>query len=55
MTQEERYETMRHCKWVDEVVIDSPWVIDEAFLNKVRGREGARGARGAFAGPAPLL
>lgn len=34
--QEERYETMRHCKWVDEVVIDAPWVIDVNFIEKVR-------------------
>lgn len=27
---------MRHCRWVDEVVPDAPWVIDEAFLQKVR-------------------
>lgn len=25
---------MRHCRWVDEVVAEAPWVIDEAFLQK---------------------
>ena len=30
--QEERYETMRHCKWIDEIVVDSPWVISEQFV-----------------------
>lgn len=37
--QEERYETMRHCKWADEVVPDSPWVLSEEFLKKVRENE----------------
>lgn len=33
MTEEERYESLRHCKWVDEVVQDAPWVITEEFLD----------------------
>lgn len=28
----ERCELVRHCRWVDEVVPDAPWRIDEAFL-----------------------
>ncbi|CAM9137418.1 unnamed protein product [Scytosiphon promiscuus] len=28
----ERYESLKHCKWVDEVVEDAPWVVDEAFV-----------------------
>lgn len=27
-----RYESLKHCKWVDEVVEDAPWVVDEDFL-----------------------
>lgn len=27
-----RYESLRHCKWVDEVIPDSPWVLTDAFL-----------------------
>lgn len=27
-----RYESLKHCKWVDEVVEDAPWVVDEAFV-----------------------
>ncbi|CAM9092399.1 unnamed protein product [Pylaiella littoralis] len=28
----ERYESLKHCKWVDEVVADAPWVVDDAFI-----------------------
>ncbi|KAJ4810787.1 Choline-phosphate cytidylyltransferase [Rhynchospora pubera] len=34
MTDEERYESLRHCKWVDEVIPDAPWVINQEFLDK---------------------
>lgn len=30
----ERAESLRHCKWVDEVVENAPWVIDQEFLDK---------------------
>ncbi|CAH9104571.1 unnamed protein product [Cuscuta europaea] len=36
MTEEERYESLRHCKWVDEVIPDAPWVINQEFLDKHR-------------------
>lgn len=29
-----RYESLKHCKWVDEVVEEAPWVVDEAFIAK---------------------
>ena len=32
----ERYESLRHCRWVDEIIEDAPWVVDEDFLNKHR-------------------
>jgi hypothetical protein len=35
MNQEERYESVAHCKWVDEVVRDAPWVVDAAFIDKM--------------------
>jgi len=29
-----RCEAVRHCRWVDEVVAEAPWVIDGKFLEK---------------------
>ncbi|XP_077220375.1 choline-phosphate cytidylyltransferase 1-like isoform X1 [Tasmannia lanceolata] len=34
MTDAERYESLRHCRWVDEVIPDAPWVITQDFLDK---------------------
>jgi cytidyltransferase-like protein len=34
MTDEERYEAVSHCKWVDEIVQNAPWVVDAAFIEK---------------------
>lgn len=36
LNEKERYESLRHCKWVDEVIQDAPWVIDQEFLDKHR-------------------
>uniref|UniRef100_A0A0D9X4N9 choline-phosphate cytidylyltransferase n=1 Tax=Leersia perrieri TaxID=77586 RepID=A0A0D9X4N9_9ORYZ len=36
MTEDERYESLRHCRWVDEVIPDAPWVINQEFLDKHR-------------------
>ncbi|KAF9266868.1 hypothetical protein L218DRAFT_921588 [Marasmius fiardii PR-910] len=30
----DRCEVLRHCRWVDEVVSDAPWEIDEAFTRE---------------------
>ncbi|KAI1207140.1 choline-phosphate cytidylyltransferase [Annulohypoxylon truncatum] len=32
----ERAETLRHCKWVDEVVENCPWIVTPEFLEKHR-------------------
>lgn len=29
-----RCESVRNCRWVDEVVAEAPWVIDQAFIDK---------------------
>ncbi|XP_044465001.1 choline-phosphate cytidylyltransferase 1-like isoform X2 [Mangifera indica] len=34
MTDAERYESLRHCKWVDEVIPNAPWVVTQEFLDK---------------------
>ncbi|KAI0270736.1 hypothetical protein BC834DRAFT_862966 [Gloeopeniophorella convolvens] len=34
MDYAERCEGVRHCRWVDEVVPDAPWVIDATFVEK---------------------
>lgn len=28
----ERCEMVRHCRWVDEVIPDPPWTLDEKYL-----------------------
>ncbi|QLL33591.1 hypothetical protein HG536_0E05020 [Torulaspora globosa] len=32
LTDEQRCETLRHCKWVDEVVPNAPWCVTAEFL-----------------------
>lgn len=34
MTDYERYEALRHCRYVDEVVVDAPWVLTDEFLSQ---------------------
>ncbi|KAF8235070.1 hypothetical protein L208DRAFT_1358840 [Tricholoma matsutake] len=34
MTHAERLEAVRHCRWVDQVIPEAPWVIDEVFMKK---------------------
>ena len=32
----ERCETVRHCRWVDQVVPDAPWVLEEEYLKRFK-------------------
>ncbi|XP_038133286.1 phosphate cytidylyltransferase 1, choline, beta b [Cyprinodon tularosa] len=34
MTEDERYDALRHCRYVDEVVRDAPWTLTPEFLQK---------------------
>lgn len=34
LTDEQRYESLRHCKWVDEVIPNAPWEINQQFLDE---------------------
>ena len=34
LTDQERAETLRHCKWVDEVLENAPWIVTPEFLTK---------------------
>eukprot|EP00808_Paulinella_micropora_P025060 g72013.t1 len=35
MESQVRYDSVRHCKWVDEVVEDAPWVVTKEFMDKL--------------------
>ncbi|CCC69754.1 hypothetical protein NCAS_0D01730 [Naumovozyma castellii] len=33
LTDKQRCETLRHCRWVDEVIADAPWCVTPEFLD----------------------
>jgi choline-phosphate cytidylyltransferase len=36
MNEAERYESLRHCRYVDEVITDAPWSYGEEFLTAMK-------------------
>ncbi|KAK9462208.1 cytidylyltransferase-domain-containing protein [Lipomyces oligophaga] len=34
LTDQQRYDTIRHCRWVDEVIENGPWVVTPEFLEE---------------------
>ncbi|CAG8747121.1 31761_t:CDS:2, partial [Racocetra persica] len=34
LNERERAESLRHCKWVDEVIEHAPWVVTQEFIDK---------------------
>ncbi|OBA19368.1 hypothetical protein METBIDRAFT_222149 [Metschnikowia bicuspidata var. bicuspidata NRRL YB-4993] len=36
LSDKHRVETLKHCKWVDEVIADAPWCVTPSFLIKNR-------------------
>jgi cytidyltransferase-like protein len=34
MSDQERYESLRHCRYIDEVVTDAPWSLTDEFIRK---------------------
>jgi choline-phosphate cytidylyltransferase len=36
MNEKERAESVRHCKWVDEVVENAPWTLTPEFIEKYK-------------------
>ncbi|KAH9922341.1 uncharacterized protein BXZ73DRAFT_79735 [Epithele typhae] len=36
VNSDEQCEAVRHCRWVDEIIPDAPWVLDAAFIEKIQ-------------------
>lgn len=38
MSDVERYEMLRHCRYVDEIITEAPWVLTREFMDKHKVR-----------------
>lgn len=36
MSSSERYTSVRNCRWVDEVLEDAPWIIDQNLIDTLK-------------------
>ena len=45
-SESERYDALRHCRYVDEVLTNAPWVITPEFMEEHQVWEGGCLARG---------
>lgn len=36
MTEKERYDSVRHCRYVDEILRDAPWMVTPDFMDRFR-------------------
>ena len=34
MNEQERANCIKHCKWVDDIIIGPPWIVDQEFIDK---------------------
>lgn len=34
MNESERYEALRHCRYVDEIIVDAPWELNEEYVQQ---------------------
>ena len=37
MNGKERYEALLHCRYVDEIIINAPWTLQDEYLDKQGG------------------
>ncbi len=38
MNQEERYDALVHCRYVDEIIVNAPWTLEDDYLDRHRVR-----------------
>ena len=34
MSDVERYEMLRHCRYIDEIITEPPWILTKEFITK---------------------
>ena len=36
MNEKERYDALLHCRYVDEIIINAPWTLEDEYLDRHR-------------------